>query len=108
MRTDPPHDSNMEGLMNAALGMCGEAGEFADLLKKIKYHRHPMDKEHLLKEAGDVLWYVAQAAYYIGQIYEDEFITLGLIGEINIEKLEKRYPDGFDPDKSLNRAEGDI
>ena len=108
MRTDPPHVSDMEGLVNAALGMCGEAGEFADLLKKIRYHGHAMDKEHLLKECGDVLWYTAQAAYYIGQIYRDPTITLGTVGEMNILKLEARYPNGFDPEKSMHRAEGDI
>lgn len=83
---------------NVALGMCAEAGEFADVLKKYLYHGHPMGAEQMIEEAGDVLWYVALAAEALG-------VTLEGLAQRNIKKLEKRYPDGFDPERSLHREE---
>lgn len=92
-----------ECLSNAALGLTGEGGEFADTVKKILHHGHPLDdaaREHMAKELGDALWYVAQGAHAIGK-------TLGQIGEANIEKLRKRYPDGFSAEASRNRDMAD-
>jgi NTP pyrophosphatase (non-canonical NTP hydrolase) len=81
-----------------ALGLCGESGEFADHIKKGLHHGHKIDRDYLTKELGDVLWYVAVAADKLG-------IALEAVANQNIEKLEKRYPDGFDEEKSRNRVE---
>lgn len=88
-------------LVDGALGLCGEAGEIADLIKKHMFQGHKMDIEHIAKELGDCLWYAAETASAIG--YDLETIM-----KMNIEKLRKRYPDGFDPEKSQNRAKGDV
>lgn len=83
-----------------ALGIAGEAGECADLVKKHLFHKHPLDKGKLVKELGDLLWYVAALAGDIG-------VTLDEVAEQNIKKLKARYPDGFDEQRSLHRAEND-
>lgn len=88
-------------LANCAMGLAGEAGECADIIKKHLFHDHDLDKEHLAKELGDVAWYIAVCAEVIGYNLED-------ILKMNIEKLKARYPDGFDSEKSKNRAEDDI
>lgn len=93
--------SNENLILNGAMGLCGESGEIIDLLKKNMFQGHDFDKEHLAKECGDVLWYVAVLAKGLG--YE-----LDEIAEMNKAKLRKRYPDGFEVEKSLHRAEGDI
>lgn len=84
----------------SALGLTGEAGEYADLIKKHVFHGHPLDVDKAAKELGDVLWYVARAAEAIG-------VPLSVIATRNIEKLQARYPEGFTQERSLNRAEGD-
>lgn len=81
-----------------ALGMAGEAGEFADLVKKYRYQGHPRELERLIEEAGDVLWNVAVAAASLG-------VSLEGLAKYNIKKLEKRYPDGFDAERSVHREE---
>ena len=89
-------------LRNAALGLCGEAGEFADLVKKFTYQGHDFDKEHLKRELGDIMWYMALAATIIGCDLED-------VAETNIAKLRTRYPKGrFESQNSKVRKEGDI
>ena len=88
-------------LMNAALGICGEGGEVADLVKKATFQGHTLDKEHIAKELGDVAWYIAVGAQAIG--YDLETIL-----QMNVDKLKARYPTGFSTDRSLYRAEGDI
>lgn len=85
-------------LMNGILGLCGEAGEVADLVKKATFQGHELDKEHVAEELGDVAWYLAVAAYAIGY-------NLGDIFQGNVDKLKKRYPDGFDKSCSINREE---
>lgn len=85
-------------LENGILGMCGESGECADILKKYFYQGHELDRDKLMDEVGDVLWYVAETAAGLG-------LTLEKIAEHNISKLMKRYPDGFDPEKSIHRPE---
>lgn len=87
----------LEGLM----GLSGEAGEALDVLKKILFQGHPVDNEHIAFELGDICWYLALAADAIG--YDLETIM-----KMNIEKLQARYPDGFEVDKSVHRKEGDI
>ena len=88
-------------IFNAALGLTGEAGEFADLIKKINFHGHAQDNDHLIKELGDVLWYVALAAQILG-------VDLETIMKKNIDKLLARYPDGFSEERSIHRAKDDI
>ena len=89
-------------LINAALGLCGESGEFADLVKKLAYQGHDIDKEHLKRELGDIMWYIALAATVIGCDLDD-------IADTNIAKLRARYPKGqFEAQNSKVRKEGDI
>ena len=82
---------------NGILGIAGEGGECADIWKKYLHQGHPLDREKLIKEAGDVLWYVAELAAGLG-------VTLEEIATRNIEKLRSRYPDGhFDAERSIHR-----
>lgn len=85
-------------LVVAALGLAGEAGEFANLVKKRTAHGHKdITPEVLADELGDVLWYLAEAATSIG-------LDLGEIGLQNVAKLQRRYPDGFEQARSINRS----
>lgn len=88
-------------LINAALGICGEGGEVADIVKKATFQGHELDKEHIAKELGDVCWYIAVGARAIG--YDLETIM-----QMNVDKLKARYPEGFKSEQSLHRKEGDI
>ena len=98
----PDYQHYMPNVLYAAIGMCGEAGEVSELIKKYAYHGHTIDTEHLARELGDVLWYVTYMAHLFGY-------SLGDIMVMNQEKLAKRYPDGkFDEERSRNRKEGDI
>ena len=90
-----------ELLLNSALGLCGESGEVADLVKKHRFQGHDLDFEHIAKELGDISWYLAVGAYAIG-------LDLETIFRMNIEKLKARYPNGFSADRSLHRAENDV
>lgn len=85
---------------NGLLGLFGEGGECADILKKYLFQGHEFDKEHMAKELGDVMWYVAEVASGLN-------MTLEEIAQRNIDKLRARYPDGFDPERSMHRAAGD-
>lgn len=100
-RTERGMNKEMPRVLNGALGLAGEAGEFADLLKKHYFQGHPLDREHLAKELGDILWYVAIAADAIG-------FDLDTIANMNVLKLQARYPNGFEATRSLNRAAGDV
>lgn len=84
--------------------MSGESGEAIDIVKKVVFHGHPFGEEeklHLAKELGDVLWYVSTSAKAIGY-------SLETIMEMNVEKLSKRYKDGFSVEESMYRKKGDI
>lgn len=83
-------------LANWGLGLSGEAGEAAELIKKHVFHQHPLDRDALARELGDVLWYVAVLAKEIDASLED-------LMEINVLKLQKRYPKDFTPEASINR-----
>ncbi|MEI7644663.1 MAG: nucleoside triphosphate pyrophosphohydrolase family protein [Chloroflexales bacterium] len=96
--SESPGRERRERLLNAALGLCGEAGEFADTLKKSVFQGHAMDEAALRKELGDVLWYVALACDALGA-------GMGTVMAQNIEKLRRRYPDGFCSERSLNRKD---
>ena len=80
--------SERERIANFALGLAGEAGEVIELLKKHLYHNKPLALGELKKELGDVQWYLSGIAYLFGMSLED-------VAAANIEKLEKRYPNGF-------------
>lgn len=88
-------------LICGVMGLTGEAGEVADLVKKGIYHGHGIDMVHLERELGDVCWYIAQICDACG-------FDLGTVMSCNIEKLKKRYPEGFTEERSLHRAAGDI
>jgi NTP pyrophosphatase (non-canonical NTP hydrolase) len=88
-------------LLNGVMGLAGESGECVDLMKKHLFHGHPLDREHMLLELGDVAWYLALSAYALDCDLETVF-------QKNLEKLRKRYPDGFATERSLHREEGDI
>jgi NTP pyrophosphatase (non-canonical NTP hydrolase) len=81
----------------ATLGLAGEAGEVADLVKKYLGHGHPLITDKLLEELGDVLWYIAAIASLNGH-------SLSYVANMNIEKLKRRYPDGFSEEASRNRT----
>lgn len=85
-------------LFNGTLGLAGEAGECADLLKKHYYQDGRLFVDDLEDELGDVLWYVAETAAALG-------VTLEEVARHNVDKLRKRYPEGFDADRSLHREE---
>ena len=94
-----------ERLLTASVGMCAEAGEFTEIVKKIIFQGKPVNEEnlfHLKRELGDIMWYVAQACIGLD-------ISLDEILEMNVEKLVARYPGGnFDVHYSENRKEGDV
>jgi NTP pyrophosphatase (non-canonical NTP hydrolase) len=101
MRTSNKALSDGYHLLNGALGLSGESGEIADLVKKSWMQGHPLDYEHIAKELGDICWYIAETATAIG--YDLETIM-----QMNIDKLKARYPEGFDSERSLHRQKGDI
>lgn len=82
----------------AALGLMGEAGEVAEIIKKYRFHGHKLDIENFIKELGDVLWYIAALCTMFG-------VPLSEVAEANIEKLKERYPEGFSHEASINRKE---
>ena len=88
--------SHNDQLANYSLGLAGEAGEVIDQLKKVIFHGHKLNPGKLTEELGDVLFYVAALATICGIVMED-------IARMNITKLELRYPEGFDPERSRNR-----
>ena len=85
-------------LINGVMGLCGESGECVDMVKKFLFQGHELNREELAKELGDVAWYLAVTAHAIGY-------PLDTVLEMNVEKLKQRYPDGFDPEKSVHREE---
>ena len=85
---------------HALHGMVGEIGEIHSLYQKT-YQGHDIDKMHLKKELGDLLWFIAEYATAMGWELND-------VAQANIDKLRARYPEGFEADKSLHRKEGDI
>ena len=101
MTTLNPALSRKEVLLNSVMGLCGESGEAIDIVKKWMAQGHPLDKESLAKELGDVAWYLAEAATALD-------IPLETIFQGNLDKLKKRYPEGFDSQKSVLRLSGDL
>lgn len=100
MTTLNPELDKKDVLINGVMGLCGESGEAIDIVKKYLAQGHELDKEHLAKELGDIAWYLAETATAIGFNLEDIF-------QMNIDKLKKRYPQGFNVDNSINRSSDD-
>ena len=97
-------DCEIHRLLTAAVGISAEGGEFAEIVKKCIFQGKPMDDDaqyHMKRELGDIMWYIAQACIALGISLEDVLDT-------NIQKLEARYPDGFEAFRSEHRKEGDI
>ena len=96
--------ANIERLLTAAVGISAEGGEFMEIVKKVIFQGKPWNvdnREHLIIELGDVMWYVMQACAALN-------VTLDQVIEGNVEKLKKRYPGGdFDVHYSENRAADD-
>ena len=101
MTTLNPELSKRDVLINSVMGLCGESGEAIDIVKKWMAHGHELDKDHLAKELGDIAWYLAEAATALDMDLED-------ILQANLEKLKKRYPEGFSSEKSRVRLQGDL
>ncbi len=101
MTTLNPELSEKDVLINGVMGLCGEAGEAIDIVKRYLAQGHELDKEHLAKELGDIAWYLAETATVLGYSLEE-------ILQLNIDKLRKRYPEGFDTEKSTHRQINDI
>ena len=89
------------GIFNACLGLSGEVGEFNDMIKKWVFHEKELDLEHAKKEAGDICWYLAMLCESFGWTLDD-------IMQTNIDKLIRRYPDGFDTYLANHRREDDV
>lgn len=90
-------------LLQGVMGMSGESGEALDIVKKIMFQGHELNeatKEHLIRELGDVLWYVATTAKALN-------VPLETVMQVNIDKLRARYPMAFDSERSQHREEGD-
>ena len=94
-------------LENALMGLCGESGEAIDLLKKHRFQGHPLDKEKLKKELGDVAWYLAYGTYqnYLRGVEAAQGLNVPLseILQGNLNKLHGRYPNGFSSERSMHR-----
>lgn len=84
--------------INYALGMVCEAGEVGDIIKKWGFHDHEYNREELVKELGDTMWYMVNLC----AVFD---IPIEEVAEKNIAKLKKRYPKGFDKEDSINRKE---
>ena len=96
LRTAIPDQGIYNRLTNGALGLTGESGEVADLVKKFLYQGHDLDRVRVVEELGDVLWYVALTLDAVGSTMETCMI-------LNIEKLKRRYPNGFEAYRSQDR-----
>lgn len=97
LRTLNPQLNKKDVLINGVMGLCGEAGECIDIVKKHLAQGHELDKEKLIKELGDVAWYLAETAYALD-------VELETVLQGNLNKLRARYPEGFDKDRSVERT----
>ena len=99
-RTMNPNLDGTETLQHALYTLAAETGEIHGLFQKEK-QGHELEREHLIKEIGDAMWALAELCTVCD-------LDMSSVAETNIEKLEARYPNGFEAEKSLHRAEGDI
>ncbi|MBE6542227.1 MAG: nucleotide pyrophosphohydrolase [Ruminococcaceae bacterium] len=100
MTTLNPELDKKDVLINSVMGLCGESGEAIDIVKKWLAQGHELDRDHLIKELGDIAWYLAEAATALDVSLEEVF-------EANITKLKMRYPDGFEKKRSASRLQDD-
>ena len=98
MTTLNPALSQKDVLINGVMGLCGESGEAIDIVKKHLAQGHELDREKLVKELGDIAWYLAETAYALDVSLED-------VLQNNIDKFKKRYPEGFSQSRSVCREE---
>ena len=96
MTTLNPALDKKDVLINGVMGLCGESGEAIDIVKKWLAQGHELDREKLAKELGDIAWYLAETAWALELPLEE-------VLQANIDKLRKRYPQGFDAERSINR-----
>lgn len=101
MATLNPALDKKDVLINSVMGLCGESGEAIDIVKKWLMQGHELDREHLVRELGDVAWYLAEAATALD-------VPLEAVFQGNLDKLRQRFPDGFDTGASVNRKERDL
>lgn len=96
MRTRPKYATDNDQIINAVMGLCGEVGEISDMLKKYFFQGHGLDYEEIAHELGDVMWYIALMC-------DAMQIQMSKVAEMNVDKLQKRYPKGFEAERSINR-----
>ena len=101
MATLNPALDKKDVLINSVMGLCGESGEAIDIVKKWLMQGHELDREHLVRELGDVAWYRAEAATALD-------VPLEAVFQGYLDKLRQRFPNGFDTGASVNRKEGDL
>lgn len=101
MATLNPALDKKDVLINSVMGLCGESGEAIDIVKKWLMQGHELDREHLVRELGDVAWYLAEAATALD-------VPLEAVFQGNLDKLRQRFPNGFDTGASVNCKEGDL
>lgn len=97
-RTAKMSDDMMYNINHTQVGLCGEAGEFADAYKRAEFYGRDLDIENCKEELGDALWYIALGARTLG-------VTIGELMQMNIDKLNKRYPDKFTNEAAIARAD---
>jgi NTP pyrophosphatase (non-canonical NTP hydrolase) len=90
--------SDTERLVDAAAGLAEEAGEVLGLVRKHVYMGHELDRERVTRELGDALWCLATIASTLGA-------TLEAVATLNIEKLRRRYPEGYSDEASRARRD---
>ena len=98
MTTLNPELTKKDALINGVMGLCGESGEAIDIVKKHLHQGHALDREKLIKELGDIAWYLAETAFALD-------VDLDEVFEGNIAKLKARYPEGFDTQRSVHRKD---
>ena len=101
MRTLNPELSKKDVLINGVMGLCGESGEAIDIVKKHLAQGHPLNRDDLVKELGDIAWYLAETAYALDVSLED-------VLQRNIDKLRLRYPEGFQAEQSIHRKNEEV
>lgn len=87
-----------DALLMSAMGLCGETGEVAEIVKKAIFHGHPLDRDQLANEAGDVALYLAALCTAAG-------LSLSDVMQANVDKLRRRFPDGFSTEASIARVD---
>lgn len=95
-RTSGAYDEDKNRLVVAAMGLAGESGKVLEYIKKIRFHGHDLNRSELVEELGDVLWYLSEVASAID-------VDLENVASLNIVKLQNRYPNGFEEERSRNR-----